>query len=139
MQKDCLFFNIIAPILKFVKKFKKNRLIVVLGCAGGRYKEKRSRIGKIVLKYADIVIFTSDDSRDEDPNKIIDDMLKGNCTFYKEYYRIIDRRLALKKAIRLVEDDDIILVLGRGRDSIMHLNGYDIEFNDYIELKKLIQ
>ena len=131
--------NAIKKLIKFVKHFKKNRLIVVLGCAGGRYKEKRSRIGKIVLKYADIVIFTSDDSRDEDPNKIIDDMLKGNCTFNKEYYRIIDRKLALKKAIRLVEEDDIILVLGRGRDSIMHLNGYDVEFNDYVELKKLIQ
>ena len=131
--------NAILNILKFVKKFKKNRLIVVLGCAGGRYKEKRSKIGKIVLKQADITIFTSDDPRDEDPNKIIDDMLKGNCTFNKEYYRIIDRKMALKKALRLVEDDDIILVLGRGRDSVMHLNGHDIEFNDYIELKKLIQ
>ena len=131
--------NAILNILKFIRNFKKNRLIVVLGCAGGRYKEKRSRIGKIVLKYADITIFTSDDPRDEDPNKIIDDMLKGNSTFKKEYYRIIDRKMALKKAIRLVEDDDIILVLGRGRDSVMYLNGYDIEFNDYIELKKLIQ
>ena len=131
--------NAIKNILKFVNKFKKNRLIVVLGCAGGRYKEKRSKIGKLVLKYADITIFTSDDPRDENPNKIIDDMLKGKCTFKKEYYRIIDRKMALKKAIRLVEDDDIILVLGRGRDSVMHLNGHDIEFNDYLELKKLIQ
>ena len=131
--------NAIKNILNFVNKFKKNRLIVVLGCAGGRYKEKRSKIGKLVLKYADITIFTSDDPRDEDPNKIIDDMLKGNSTFKKEHYRIIDRKMALKKAIRLVEDDDIILVLGRGRDGVMHLNGYDIEFNDYLELKKLIQ
>jgi len=131
--------NAILNILKFVRSFKKNRLIVVLGCAGGRYKEKRSKIGKLVLKYADITIFTSDDPRDEDPNKIIGDMLKGNSTFKKEYYRIIDRKMALKKAIRLVEDNDIILVLGRGRDSVMHLNGYDVEFNDYLELKKLIQ
>lgn len=130
--------NSIKNILKFVRNFKKNRLIVVLGCAGGRYKEKRGKIGKLALKYADITIFTSDDPRDEDPNKIIDDMLNGNCLFNKKYYRIIDRKMALKKAIKLVEEDDIILVLGRGRDNIMHLNGYDIEFNDYIELKKLI-
>ena len=145
-NQDCLVMidhahteNAIRNILQFMNNFKKNRLIVVLGCAGGRYKEKRKKIGKLALNYADVVIFTSDDPRDENPNTIIDDMLRGNITFNKEYYRIINRKLALKKAIRMKEDDDIILVLGRGRDSIMHLNGYDIEFSDYEELKKLIR
>lgn len=131
--------NAIRNVLKFVRQFKKNRLIVVLGCAGDRYQEKRKVIGKLVLKYADIVIFTSDDPRDENPKKIIDEMLGKNKFTRKKYYRIINRRLALEKALKIKEDDDIILVLGRGRDNIMHMDGYDIEFNDYLELKELIQ
>lgn len=131
--------NATRNILKFVKRFKKNRLIVIVGCAGERYKEKRNKIGRLVLKYSDIVIFTSDDSRNEKTNDIIDDMLKGNWILKKEYYRIIERKLALKKAIEIANDDDIILVLGRGRDNIMHINSGDILFNDYDELKKLLK
>ncbi len=130
--------NATRNILKFVKKFVKNRLIVVVGCAGGRYKEKRKEIGKLVLKYADIVIFTMDDPRKEDVNKIIDNMIKGNTFFKKKYFRIINRKLALKKAIREAEDNDFILVLGRGRDEIMYVNEEKIIHSDFDELKKLI-
>lgn len=130
--------NATKNILKFVHRFKMKRLIIVVGCAGGRYQEKRKVIGNLVLKYADIVIFTTDDPRDEDPNKIIDDMLFNN-NFRKKYYRIIDRKLALKKAIRLARDFDIVLVLGRGRDSVMHFKDKDIYHSDYQELKKILQ
>ena len=126
-------------ILRFVNNFKKRRLIVVVGCSGESYKEKRKVIGKFVLKYRDIVIFTMDDPREEDPNKIIEDMLKSKRYYRKKYYKIIDRKLALKKAIRIAEEDDFILVLGRGRDSIMHLKEGDIIHSDYDELKKILQ
>ena len=130
--------NATRSILKFVKRVKKGRLITILGCAGNRYKEKRSIIGKIALKYSDIVIFTMDDPYDEEPNKIIDEMLKRNRFSFKKYYRIVDRKKALEKAIELAKSKDFVLVLGRGRDKVMHLKNKDIIHNDYIELKKIL-
>lgn len=129
--------NATKNILKFIKGFKKGRLITVLGCAGNRYKEKRNIIGQMALKYSDIVIFTMDDPYDEDPNEIIDEMLKNNKR-KKKYYRIVNRKLALEKAISLAKINDFVLVLGRGRDEIMHLGKQNIIHNDYIELKKIL-
>lgn len=131
--------NATKSILRFIKKFVKRRLIVVLGCAGGRYKEKRKVIGRLALKYADIVIFTMDDPRNEEPRKIIDDMLKGNKYFHRNYYIVINRKYALEKAIELAKENDIVLVLGRGRDKIMHLKEEDVIHSDYDELMKILR
>lgn len=130
--------NATRNILQFLKKFVKKRLIVVLGCAGERYREKRKVIGKLVLKYADIVIFTSDDPRSENVNTIIKEMLAGKKYINKNYYCIVNRLDALKKAISLANDQDFVLVLGRGRDNIMHLKDKDVLFSDYDELINLI-
>jgi len=130
--------NATENILKFIKPFVEKRLIVVLGCAGGRYKEKRKTIGKLVLKYADITIFTSDDPRTEDPNVIINEMIGNNKKNNKKYYCIIDRKKALEKAFELGMEDDFILVLGRGRDKIMHLKDRDVIHNDYDEILKIL-
>lgn len=129
--------NAVKNILEFVSKFKKNNLIVVLGCAGGRYKEKREIIGQISFEYADKIIFTSDDPRDENPSDIMNDML-GKNKHNKEYYCIEERKLALKKAVEIAQKDDFILVLGRGRDEAMYLNGYVAKHNDYEELMKIL-
>jgi len=129
--------NAVKSILEFVSGFKKNNLIVVLGCAGGRYKGKREIIGKISFEHADKIIFTSDDPRTEDPNEIINDMIGDNHSD-KEFYSIVDRKMALKKAISLAEKDDFVLVLGRGRDESMYMNGYVDIHNDYKELKNIL-
>ena len=61
-------------VMDFARKIAKNKIIVVVGCAGGRYKEKRKEIGKIVSYQADIAIFTMDDPRFEDLNSIFKQM-----------------------------------------------------------------
>ena len=120
--------NATLNILKFVRKYSLKRIITVVGCAGGRYKEKRGIIGKYVLRYSHLVIFTMDDPRNEDVNDIINDMLSK--TRKKNYYKITDRKEAIKLALNIALKDDIILILGKGRDNYMAINNEYVAYND---------
>lgn len=122
-------FDATKNIIDFFNSVKENRLIVILGCAGGRYIEKRSIIGNYVLNNSDLVIFTEDDPRDESVDNIIDDMINNSKN--TNYLRINNRYDAILKGINLATKNDIILILGRGRDNIMHRNNEDIIFSDY--------
>ena len=104
------------------------KIITVVGCAGGRYKEKRSLIGKIVLKYSKLDIFTSDDPRDEDPRDIIKTMINGNKKGH--YISIINRKDAVIYALNLASEKDLVLILGKGRDNYMAIGKEKIYYSD---------
>ena len=91
------------------------RLIVLFGCGGDRDTAKRPLMGKIASRLADFVIITSDNSRTEDPVRIIKDILKG---IDKELpYTVIENRAdAIKYAVDTAEKDDIILFAGKGHE-----------------------
>ncbi len=114
-------------VLKFYKKFN-NNIITIVGCAGGRFKDKRKKIGKLVLKYSKLVIFTMDDPRYEDPNVIIKEMI--NNSHKKNYLIEINRKKAIEKAIKLA-NNSIILILGKGCDNYMVINDKKYFYNDY--------
>lgn len=120
-------------VLSFFNKVKDNRIITVTGSAGGREKEKRSGMGKVVLEKSDYVIFTMDDPRYEDPEKIIDDLVSdSNKTNYE---RIINRKKAIYKALDMAEPKDIILIAGKGRDNYMAINDKYLPYCDYEVIK----
>ena len=104
-------------------------MIVVTGAAGGREKEKRAKIGALVLDVCDIAIFTMDDPRYEDVGEIIDDLLSS--TSGTNYLRINDRVLAIKKAFCLADKDTVVLILGKGRDNYMAIEDKKIKYSDY--------
>lgn len=120
-------------ILTYLDKIKKNRIITVTGSAGGREKEKRPSMGKVVLEKSDYVIFTMDDPREEDVNQIIDDLVsESNLTNYE---RIIDRKEAIYKALSMAEKDDIVFITGKGRDNYMALGKEYLPYSDYEVIK----
>ena len=120
-------------ILSFLSNVKENRIITVTGSAGGREKDKRPSMGKIVLEKSDYVIFTMDDPRNEDPNEIIDDLVsESNKTNYE---RIIDRKEAIYKALSIAQPKDIVLVVGKGRDDYMAINDDYLPYCDYDVIK----
>ncbi len=127
--------NATLNVLKFLRKFNKN-IITVVGCAGERFKDKRSEIGSIVLKYSKYVIFTMDDPRSESVNNIINDMI-GKCK-KKNYCKIFDRKKAIKKGISLCKDNYILLILGKGIDNYMAINNSKIYYSDYDTVFDLI-
>jgi len=119
--------------LKAVKLFSPNRVIVVFGsAAGGRDKWRRPVMGKVADELSDIVIVTTDDPYDEDPAKIVDDILKSvlenkERVLGGNVFRIIDRREAIQKALRLAGKNDLIIFTGKGGEQWMNVaNGKKI-------------
>jgi len=120
-------------ILTFAKKLKKKRIITIFGCGGDRDKQKREVMGKIACKYSDFSIITSDNSRNEDPNRIIRDIVLG---FEKDnYYILRDRGRAIDYGRSLLKKDELLLVLGKGSEKYIIEGGKKIPFSDidYIE------
>ncbi len=117
--------NGIQSILESVQNYK--HIIVVTGCAGGRDISKRPIIGDMIMKYADVSIFTMDDPRFESVDKIIDEMVGDHAN----YYRIIDREDAIIYALNIARDDSVVLILGKGRDNYMAIKDKKIHYCDY--------
>ncbi len=124
----------LEKILDVLLTIKKARIITVTGSAGGREEEKRSEMGKIVLDKSDYVIFTMDDPRHENVDKIIDEMISSSSN--TNYERIINRESAIKKAFSMAQKDDIVLVTGKGRDNFMAVGNEYLPYNDYDVITK---
>ncbi len=125
--------NGIKNILSTLSVNKKARIISVTGSAGGREKEKRRKMGKITSDLSDIVVFTMDDPRYENPNDIIQEMTIDINK--KNYLKIIDRKEAIFYALSIAQKNDIIVILGKGRDNYMAIEDKKIEYCDYDVIK----
>ncbi len=131
--------NAIDNILDYANSIKKNKIISVSGAAGERYREKRPIIGEMLVNKSDYVIFTYDDPRKEDINDIINQMTENVLDKSDKFERIIDRKEAIKKAINIAQKDDIVLILGRGNETTVPINGELILENDFEEVEKSIK
>ena len=105
-----------------------SQLICVLGaCGGGRDKWKRPVLGEIAAKYCDEVIVTNEDPYDEDPWKIIEQLASGA----KEKARkILDRREAIREALKLAKEGDIVVITGKGAEPSIVEKGKKIPWDD---------
>lgn len=130
--------NAIKAILEFVRVLDLNRAIVVIGSAGERDFKKRPVMGKTVLEQADYAIFTSDDPRSEDPYEIASQMA-SEIEDKTKYEIIVDRSLAVKKAIEIASRDDIVLILGKGNETKQKTKEGAISYNDTEEAKKWLK
>ncbi|AWU43791.1 UDP-N-acetylmuramoyl-L-alanyl-D-glutamate--2,6-diaminopimelate ligase [Blattabacterium sp. (Cryptocercus kyebangensis)] len=134
--------NGIKTVLKTLKKIKKKeeKLICVIGCGGNRDKKKRSLMGKIVYDTCDRSIFTSDNPREEDPEKILIDMKKFRSYLKKEdILTIVNRKEAIKKAIQLAKKKDIIIIAGKGHENYQEIKGERYPFDDMKIAKTLLK
>ena len=115
-------------ILETVREFTKGRLIGVFGCGGDRDKTKRAIMGKIGTDLCDISIITSDNPRTEDPMLIIKDVVSG---IEKQNFEIIEnRREAIKRAIDIARQDDVIVIAGKGHEDYQVLKDKTIHFDE---------
>ena len=115
-------------ILKTARGFTKNRLITVFGCGGDRDKVKRPEMGEIASNISDIAIVTSDNPRTEEPSSIIKDILVG---IKKDNFEMIENREeAIKKAISIAKDGDVIVIAGKGHEDYQILKTGKIHFDE---------
>lgn len=112
------FEKLYASILPL--KIPGTKIIHVFGACGERDRGKRPMMGEIASGYADILILTNEDPYYENAEQIIDDIEKGVTKKKdKDYFRIFDRREAIRKALSLAEIGDIVLVTGKGAEETM--------------------
>ena len=123
-------------VLATLQKVKKGRILVVFGCGGDRDKTKRPMMGKIASEYADISIITSDNPRSEDPIAIIDSIESG-ISAKSMFYKITDREQAIAKALSLANQDDIILVAGKGHEDYQQIGNVRHVFSDQAVIRRL--
>lgn len=117
-----------------------SKLISVFGCGGDRDPMKRKVMGKIGASLSDIAIFTSDNPRSEDPEKVIEQMKSDlNSDELNKIKSITDRREAIKQAVNLAQKGDIILVAGKGHETYQEIAGIKHHFNDMEELKEVLK
>jgi len=108
------------------------RIISVFGACGDRDRGKRPIMGEIVSSVADIMILTDEDPYYEDPERILDEVEQGirNKERDKTFFRIRDRRDAIRKGLSLLSMDDLLLVTGKGAEETMAIGDRRIPWND---------
>jgi UDP-N-acetylmuramoyl-L-alanyl-D-glutamate--2,6-diaminopimelate ligase len=119
-------------VLATIKQFGGQRqIITVIGCGGDRDKTKRPLMAQVACEHSDKVILTSDNPRSEDPEAILNDMESGLTFAHKrKVLRIADRREAIKTACTLANEDDVVLVAGKGHETYQEIKGVRHHFDD---------
>lgn len=120
----------VEKVLKTARELKCKRLICVFGCGGNRDITKRPVMGEIAGKLADICIITSDNPRFEEPLSIIKDIEKGMKKTSCRYIIEADRGKAIKMALELCKNDDLVLILGKGHERYQIIRDVKVPFDD---------
>src|SRR5690606_31883214 len=127
----------VLNILTTINEIKKGKIYTIIGCGGNRDKTKRPIMASLATNYSDTVIFTSDNPRFEDPMDIINDMvvnLENN-----NYIIEIDRALAIKRGIDMLDKEDILLILGKGHETYQEIQRVKHHFDDKEEVEKILK
>ncbi len=107
------------------------RIITVVGCGGNRDAEKRPKMAAIASKMSDRVYLTSDNPRHEEPQAILDQMLKGVPPLHIKKVAVIpERREAIYRACAQAQPGDIILIAGKGHETYQEIKGVKYDFDD---------
>ncbi|MEM7645622.1 MAG: UDP-N-acetylmuramoyl-L-alanyl-D-glutamate--2,6-diaminopimelate ligase [Pseudomonadota bacterium] len=127
----------LSQVLLGLKPFvtDRHKLITVFGCGGDRDQGKRPEMAKAAIQGSDIVIVTSDNPRTEDPNQILDQILRGFATS-DHLLREEDRREAILKACDLANSGDVVLIAGKGHEDYQIIGNEKLDFSDIEVLKE---
>ncbi|HDR68693.1 MAG TPA: UDP-N-acetylmuramoyl-L-alanyl-D-glutamate--2,6-diaminopimelate ligase, partial [Bacteroidaceae bacterium] len=114
-----------------------SQVITVVGAGGNRDRTKRPKMAKIAVAYSNMVIFTSDNPRNEDPDIIIEEMVAGlTQDQISGILRIVNREEAIKTACMMANAGDVILVAGKGHETYQEIKGKRYSFDDQEIVKK---
>lgn len=120
-------------ILKTARQLVEKRLITVFGCGGDRDKTKRPLMGEIAARYSDFSVVTSDNPRSEEPEAIIEDIIPGVERVSGARYAIIpDRREAIRHAVNLARQGDMVIIAGKGHETYQLVKGQVFDFDDRV-------
>ena len=122
-------------IISTVKIMNHNKIITIFGCGGNREKEKRPKMGEIASLLSDYVILTNDNPRDENPKEIIREIKQNMNNNYKIIY---DRKKAIQEGIKMLKENDVLLILGKGHEEYQVIDNKKIFFSDLYTVYDII-
>ena len=117
-------------LFETIKLYNPSRIISVFGCGGNRSKLRRYAMGEVISANSSISIITSDNSRFEKVEDIIDDILIGMKKTDGKYLIIPNRKEAIKEALRIASKGDIILLIGKGHEMYEEIEGKLYPFDE---------
>jgi UDP-N-acetylmuramoyl-L-alanyl-D-glutamate--2,6-diaminopimelate ligase len=122
----------LQKLLEAAKSVTKNRVILVFGATGDRDKTKRPIMGEIAAKYADRIMLTDEESYNEDPQAIRDQVREGieRAGDTVRMTEIADRHDAIAKALSIAMKGDTVLITGMGHEQYRIVNGERLPWND---------
>jgi len=129
----------LESILTTLREYEPNRLVSLFGCGGNRSKERRYSMGEVSGNLADLTIITSDNPRDEDPQEIINDIKTGIQRTKGRYVEIIDRKDAIRYAIKNGAPHDIIVLAGKGHEDYQEIKGIKYPMDERILIREILE
>ena len=124
----------LQKVLEAVQGYK--QLSVVFGCGGNRDQGKRSEMRCIAERYANRVIVTDDNPRNEAPEAIVEDIMRGCVNAGVEV--IHDRAMAIEAAISQAKTGDYVVIAGKGHEDYQEINGVKWPFKDQEQVKRVL-
>ena len=126
----------VLQVARGVAEVGQGRVVCVFGAAGDRDGAKRPRMGRVASRLADVSIITTDDAYSEDPRKIAGEVEAGadpsrTCVE-------LDRQTAIRRALEEAREGDVVVVAGKGHETVQHLPGGDVPFHDATVVGELL-
>ncbi|MBQ6173784.1 MAG: UDP-N-acetylmuramoyl-L-alanyl-D-glutamate--2,6-diaminopimelate ligase [Clostridia bacterium] len=125
-------------ILETVRVFTRGRVIALFGCGGDRDQGKRPMMGEIGGRLADLCVLTSDNPRSEDPMDILKAIEDGIRPTGKPYVVIENRREAIRYALGIAKDGDVIVLAGKGHETYQEIKGIKHPFDEKAVVAELL-
>ena len=126
----------LESLLKSMRDYHPKRMITIFGCGGNRDKQRRYEMAQVSSKFSTYTIVTTDNPRFEDPETIIQDIVKGMSG---SYVAITDRKEAIRYALKFAQDRDLIILAGKGHETYQEIQGKKYHMDDrelIAEIKK---
>jgi len=117
-------------LLKSFREITRGKLILVFGAGGSRDRTKRPRMAQVACRYADQVVVTSDNPRQEDPLAIIADIVSGFPPGFTGFITEPDRRAAIFRALDMAAKGDVVLIAGKGHEDYQIFSDRTVHFDD---------
>jgi UDP-N-acetylmuramyl tripeptide synthase len=126
-------------LLETARSLASGRIITVFGCGGDRDRTKRPLMGAVAGRLSDLVVLTSDNPRSEDPQRIVEEITRGLSPTPEPgapkrpatpYEAILDRRVAIERAVKTASPGDLVIVAGKGHEKYQTIGDRTVPFDD---------
>lgn len=128
----------LEKLLMMARDITNGRLITVFGCGGDRDSSKRKVMGMAAGILSDYCIITSDNPRYEDPISIIEEIEDGMEIIDSKYEKIVDREKAIAKGLKLLKEDDLLIIAGKGHEDYQIIGSTKVHFDDREVVKEML-